>query len=130
MPRKAREGTNGIDPEVMKSAFADLDSIEEELASEKGAYMQRCQQIRARRALVFDEADAKGATKTELKALFKAHRRIASARKVIADLEKDQRDRANMMADALGNDDLMPLFVAASRRRRRPPAAEAAAPTH
>lgn len=124
MARKAKDtGANGVDAEVMRDAMGQLKECADQLSSEKGRYMQACGVIRQRMAAVYDEAAEKGATKKEMRAIFKASETLAKAKKIIADLENDERDRAGMMADALGDDELAPLFVFAKRRRKRGEAA-------
>lgn len=117
MARKAREGTNGFEPEVVQDIMGRLDENATQLASLKGTYMRDAQLIRADKAAILDEAAEKGLPKRTVAKLFKARQRLASAKKIIADLEPDDRDLASVMADALGSDETAPLFVFAKATR-------------
>ena len=46
------DGANGASPEQIREAFDEILGFYEELATERGTYMQRCRQIRERMAEV------------------------------------------------------------------------------
>lgn len=97
-------GTNGYDKKTVNSFAARLDSIDEELESERGKYMKRCRDLRDDAATVLDEAKAKGIPKKSFKAVRKANKHMRKAKAARDDLEPDEADSFDAIAIALGED--------------------------
>ncbi len=97
----------------VRTAFSALLAYEDDLASERGTYMQRCKTIRGQMAEVYDEAKTKGVAKKVLKATLKAHLLEKKARACREDLEADEQHEYEMLAEKLGGLAELPLGMAA-----------------
>jgi uncharacterized protein (UPF0335 family) len=132
----AAAATNGFEPEKIKNFVATIEEIHEQLESEKGQYMKRCQSIRDDIKLVYDEAKDAGVPKKELKAVIKTRAKQRELDALREDLEADERDTYDMIRHALGDLADLPLGVAAmvadevaevrKRRKAKPADVEAA----
>lgn len=96
--------TNGYDKKTVNSYAARLDSIDEELETERGKYMKRCRELRDDIGEVLDEAKAKGIPKKAFKAVRKASKYQRKAERARDDLEPDEQDSFDALAIALGTD--------------------------
>lgn len=118
MAKRAKEAGNGYDPALMRDLMGQLDDVHAEYLSAQGGWMAQAKGIRAKNAPIYDEAKEKGVDPKVLRKLWNARLKIQAGKKVINDLERDDRQAAEMMADALGDQDTAPLFQFAKRRRR------------
>src|SRR5215203_4491079 len=81
-------GTNGFDPEIVQHLVGRIDSLHDELATERGEYMQRCRQIRDQIKDVLQAAkDEDGIPKRAIKALVKKRQMLAKIEDIQVDLE-------------------------------------------
>jgi uncharacterized protein YydD (DUF2326 family) len=115
----AKDGTNGASPEQIKQAFDDIIEHYGELASERGAYMQRCKQIRERMAEVYDAAGERGITRRVLKAKVKEHLTQEKLLAIRDGLEDDDRSEFDKLTEALGDFGGTPLGEAALDQAKR-----------
>jgi uncharacterized protein (UPF0335 family) len=132
----AATATNGFEPEKIQNFVATIEESHEQLQSEKGQYMKRCQSIRDDIKLVYDEAKDAGVPKKELKAVIKTRAKQRELDALREDLEVDERDTYDMLRHALGDLADLPLGVAAmvadevaevrKRRKAKPADVEAA----
>lgn len=70
---------NGFDKKLVKGFAERIDTIEKDMASEKGSYMVTIKGMRADIALIYDEAKDKNIPKKELKAAMRKRRLIRQA---------------------------------------------------
>jgi chorismate mutase len=115
----ATDGSNGATPDQVKEAFDQIIDQYSELASERGAYMQRCGQIRARMADVYDAAGEKGITRRVLKAKVKEHLTQEKLLAIRAGLEDDDRSEFDKLTEALGDFGGTPLGAAALDKAKK-----------
>jgi uncharacterized protein YydD (DUF2326 family) len=108
----AKDGTNGATPEQVREAFEEIVGYYGELASERGAYMQRCRQIREHMAEVYDSAHDKGITRRVLKAKIKEHLTQEKLLAIRDGLEDDDRSEFDKLTEALGDFGGTPLGAA------------------
>jgi len=113
MAEKARPGSNGFDPEVVKNAVDRVENIEAEMLKEKMAWMSKCKAHKSDINLVLDEAKEKGVPKKELKSVLKARELEAKAQAARDNLEPDEQDTHDQIRFALGDLDQTPLGDAA-----------------
>jgi hypothetical protein len=111
--------TNGPSPEQIKDAFDEIIGHYGELASERGAYMNRCRAIRERMAEVYDAASDKGITRRVLKAKVKEHLTQEKLLAIREGLEDDDRSEFDKLTEALGDFGGTPLGEAALDRAKR-----------
>lgn len=106
---------NGFDPDQVKSFVADIEAEFDKLASETGAYMNRAKVIRGRIDDVYKSAKAMGVPKAPLKAVIKARELERKLKNIPDDFEDiDERDKYQLIRDALGDFASTPLGEAAS----------------
>lgn len=104
---------NTYDPDVVKNLVSRIEGYHTDLASERGAYMNRCRSIREDIDGVLEEAKARGVPKKELRTLVRARQKLEAARRVIDELEPEQRTTVEMLAEAFGDAQDLPLFKSA-----------------
>lgn len=121
MARKAKEAaaSNGFDPETCRDLIGRLDDCRAEKLSVHGSYMADCGVIAGKVRGIYDEAKERNIPVRPLKKFVAARVKLGEARKIISDLEKDDRDLAHLIAEAAGDDSAMPLFVFAKARKKR-----------
>ncbi len=107
--------TTGFDPGRVKEFVEYIESEFDKLASEKGAYMERAKVIRGRIDDIYKTAKAMGLPKAPLKAVIK-ERELERKLKAIPDAfdEMEEREKYNLIRDALGDFASTPLGEAAS----------------
>jgi len=110
MARDASDIPNGFNTEVVQNLVYKIEGYFSDLDHERGVYMKRCRDIRDRIGAVYDEADGRGVPKKELRKFVTARVKLEAARKVLADLEQDQRETVQMLAEAFGDAADLPLF--------------------
>jgi len=115
MARQANE-TNNYSGEVVQSLVSRIEEIFDDLDSERGRYMQACGVLRKRIGDAYDEAKARGIPKKELKTFVTARLTMAKARRLLDDLEDDQRETVELLAEAFGDSADLPLFKARLER--------------
>jgi hypothetical protein len=96
---------NGPDPELAFAAIYEVEKIDDELESEKGAYMARCRAIRDRRKATIEEYRDRGLSKKDITDAIKIRRLGAK----IDELKAERRD-----ADE--DPDQLDLFLSAVAR--------------
>jgi hypothetical protein len=110
MARDAADIGNGFKPEVVQNLVRKIEGYFSDLDHERGVYMKRCRDIRDRVSAVYDEAVGHDIPKKELRKFVTARIKLEAARKVLADLEDDQRETVQMLAEAFGDAADLPLF--------------------
>src|SRR5262249_38279555 len=115
---KTSSKTNGYDPEVLRSVVEDIEGCMSDLASEKGAYMNRCRGIREGISAAYDRAKENGIKRKELKTLVKNREAQRKIEEREAALEDDERDAYTKMKESLGAFGDTPLGTAALDRAR------------
>src|SRR5215510_10349190 len=103
MAKPASANGNGYDSQVVQNLVNKIEDYFVDLESERGTYMQKCRGIRESIAAVYEEADARGVPKKELRVMVKARGKLKSARQMLDDLESDQRETVEMLAEAFGD---------------------------
>ncbi|MCI0598732.1 MAG: hypothetical protein L0Y60_04295 [Beijerinckiaceae bacterium] len=107
--------TNGFDPDRVKGFVADIEAEFDNLASEKDAYMERAKVIRGRIDDIYKTAKALGVPRGPLKAVIKEReleRRLEAIPESFA--ESEEREKYNLIMDALGDFASTPLGEAAA----------------
>jgi chorismate mutase len=115
----AKDGENGPTQEEVQQAFDSVVGMYSELASERGAYMQRCGAIRKRMAEVYDAASEKGITRRVLKAKVKEHEVRGKLLAIREGLEADDRSEFDQLTEKLGDFGGTPLGTAALDAAKR-----------
>lgn len=105
--------TNAFDPEIVNAALHKIDGFFADLASERGASMSRCRNIRESISNVYKEAKAQGIPTKELRTLVKIRANEASNQRLYEELETDQQATLAMLASTELVRDL-PLWRAAA----------------
>ena len=84
--------SNGFDPDVVKGYVDRIERLNDELASEKGEYMERCKVITEQRASVLQEAkDQHGISKRALKTVVKVRGLEEHAERLREELEPESK---------------------------------------
>ncbi len=113
---KPAEATNTFESAVVKSLTGKIDGYHADLESERGSYMRKCRGIRESITAAYDEAKARGIPKKEFRAFITGRQKLEKARKVLADLEPEQRETVEMLAEAFGDAADLPLFASKINR--------------
>ena len=111
MAKDASE-TNNYSAEIVQDLVSRIEGTFEDLDSARGRYMQECGVLRKRIAGIYDEAKARGVPKKELRTFVSARMTMAKARKLLDELEDDQRETVELLAEAFGDSADLPLFRA------------------
>jgi hypothetical protein len=125
---KQRKGSNGATPDQIKNVFDEVLRCHAELATERGAYMQRCGQIRKEIADVYEGAEDYGINRRALKAKVKEHQLQVKLLAIREALEDDDRSEFDQCTEALGDFGGTPLGAAALDGARRRDALDELAP--
>lgn len=128
MAKQRSEGSNGATQDQIKDAFDGVLRCHGELASERGAYMQRCRQIRKEIADVYEGAEDYGINRRALKAKVKEHQLQEKLLAIRDALEDDDRSEFDQCTAALGDFGGTPLGAAALDGARRRDALDELAP--
>lgn len=121
---ESKKQTNGFDPERIRGFVSEIKQEFDKLASEKGAFMERCKVIRTAIDDVYKSAKAQGVLKAPLKAVVKTLKLERDLKDIRDDLDDiDYRNQYDLIRDALGDFASSPLGQAAST----PPQSEAVA---
>lgn len=95
---------NGYDPDIVQHLVRRIDSLHDDLATERGEYMQRCRQIRSDIKDVLQAAkDEDGIPKKALKFLVKKRQTLAKLDDQQADLEPEDGTAFEHLEAALGD---------------------------
>lgn len=97
------DGKNSYDPKLLKDIISRVEAKDAELESAKGAYMKRARDIRESRMGILQEAEARGLPKKELKAVLKARKAKRALDGIRDELEPDNQDTFDLLADILGD---------------------------
>lgn len=124
MARERRTETNGpgvghnsIPPtDKVRDFFGRIENLLDELAAEKGEYMERAREIRAGIQRVMLEAEEAGIPKREFKAVMKT-RQLENKLEAIRDgLQADEQETFDQIRNALGDLADLPLGQAALKK--------------
>lgn len=122
---KPANATNTFDPEIVNPILGKIDGYFADLASERGASMSRCRNIRESISNVYKEAKAVGIPTKELRTLVKIRSNEAANQRLYEELETDQQVTLAMLASTEKVKDL-PLWRAAadevSQKKQHPTA--------
>jgi uncharacterized protein (UPF0335 family) len=110
-PKPAK--TNGYDPAKVQEFVGRIENLHNDIASEKGSFMQICKDIHSDINLVFDEAKEAGIPKKALKKVITARALEAKAAAVREALEGEDQDSFDLLRHALGDLADTPLGAAA-----------------
>lgn len=102
MARKANENTNSPSDEDVKSAVKNIEERYQDLASERGVYMQKCKRIREGMANDYEAAGNRGISKKLLKKIIKERDLERKIEALTIDLEPDERSELEMLVEKLG----------------------------
>lgn len=97
------DGTNGATPAQVKESFDSIIGFYEELATERGGYMQRCKHIREEMAEVYDLAADRGITRRVLRAKVKEYLAQEKLQAIRESLEDDDRSEFDQLTEVLGD---------------------------
>jgi uncharacterized protein (UPF0335 family) len=109
---------NGYDQDTLRSVVKRIEGCFTDLLSERGAYMARCRGIREGITAAYDDAKAAGIPKKELRLLVKNRERERKIADSIAELEADEQQTYEMIAESLGDFGDLPLGRAALAKAR------------
>jgi len=128
---KPAKQSNTYDPDLVKSLVGRIEGHFSDLDTERGKYMNACRSIRDDIAGIYEEAKARGVPKKELRAFVSSRQKLEAARRVLEELEQEQRATVEMLAEAFGDAKDLPLFANVVKKAgsgtTEKPAAEAAA---
>lgn len=94
--------TNGPNPEEVFACIHEVEKIDDELASEKGAYMARCKAIRDRRKATIEEYRDRGLPKKDILDALAIRKLGAKIADLKADREtEEERGQLDLFLDAL-----------------------------
>ena len=110
MARDAADIPNTFDPATVQNLVNKIEGLFSDIESERGAFMKKCRDIRESISNVYDEGAARGIPKKELRKLVSYRMKLDAARKVLADLEQDQVETVQLLAEAFGDAADLPLF--------------------
>lgn len=113
MAKKANENTNAPDAEDVQAAVKNIELHFEELASERGVYMQKCKRIREKMATEYEAAGNRGISKKLLKTIIKEREFERKIEALTIELEPDERSEREMLVEKLGDFGQLPLGKAA-----------------
>lgn len=113
-------GSNKLNPELVADLNNRLDDIEERIASERGKFMKVCRDLREDISGIFTEAKSRGVSVKALKAVRKARAMYVKAAAMMDELETDDLETAEQIADALGPFAELPLGRSAVERAAAP----------
>jgi predicted RNase H-like nuclease len=97
---------NGPDPDLAYAAIHEIEKIEAELESEKGAYMARCRAIKERRKAAIEEYRDRGLSKRDIVDALKVRKLEAKIENLIAERNEESKEEALQLD----------LFLAAVKR--------------
>lgn len=122
MARKATDNINTPADEDVQSAVRNVEDRYEELATERGVYMQKCKRIREKMADNYDTAGHRGISKKLLKRIVKERELERKIAALTDDLEPDERSELEMLVEKLGEFAYTPLGEAAIQAAKQAPA--------
>mgnify|MGYP001616753209 CR=1 len=108
--------TNQYDKTILNSLLGKIDGFHADLASERGSYMSRCRNIRESIQGVLDEAKAQGIPQKELRTWIKIRLNEAKTSKLYHELEPDQQQNLQLIAEATEKVRDLPLWSHAAER--------------
>jgi F0F1-type ATP synthase membrane subunit b/b' len=98
-----RIGSNGIEADLVQPFCDRIENLMDQLATEKGEYMQRCKSIREDITLVLTEAKDAGIPKKAFKAVIKTRELEQKLEAIRDDLEAEQQETYDQIRHALGD---------------------------
>ena len=104
---------NTVDEGAAKRWMHEIERCDEELASERGAYMARCKGIRDRIKDIYELASSDGVPRTALRTLRKERELIRKIKSLTAELDGEDIDLVDQVRVALGPFGDLPLGAAA-----------------
>lgn len=116
---KPATASNSFDPVIVNALLGKIDSFHADLASERGASMSRCRNIRESISNVYKEGKAQGIPSKELRTLVKIRLHEQASSKLYEELEQDQQEILALLAATEKVQDL-PLWRSASDRKPIP----------
>lgn len=87
----------GPDPALAYAAIHEVEKIEGELESEKGAYMARCRALRDRIKTTIEEYRDKGLSKRDIRDALKIRKHLAKIEDLKADRAEESGDEATQL---------------------------------
>lgn len=105
---------SNFDPDMVKAFVDRVESLHNDIASEKGAYMATCKGIREDISSVYDEAKEKGIPKKILKLVIEQRALGRKMEDIREELEQDDQDIFDQLMLALGDLADTPLGQAAT----------------
>jgi uncharacterized protein (UPF0335 family) len=112
------EMRNAPTSEQVQAAIHNIEVCKEELLSERGAYMQRCRQIREGIAATYDTAKSQRINVKALRAKVKQRKLERDHAEVRNRLEADEQNQLDLMTHLLGDLANTPLGQAAVARAK------------
>jgi hypothetical protein len=113
------DGSNGFDATELQGYLDRLDEQDDALMSLKGAFMRDCQAPRAQIKEILGEVREAGHSMVAFRTVLAQHRSERRIERKIAELEGDDAETYEMMAQALAGLADTPLGEAALDRKRR-----------
>ena len=92
---------NGYDPEKVASYVNPIERVDRDLESEKGAYMNRCKQLRDQKKNIIEDARDAGLPKAPLKAMVKIRMQEGKIEDLRAELEPDEVEQLDLLIHAM-----------------------------
>lgn len=99
---------NKVDKKKLRQFVREIERCDEEVLSERGAFMNKCAAIKERRSGWIEQATEAGMPKRELNALLKTRKLKAKVDTIFGELDEDQQAIFEQMEFALGDDDDQP----------------------
>lgn len=110
--------SNGYNGEALAGYIRKIESLFADMASEQGAYMRRCQDIRGSIGVVYTEAKALGIPQKVLKAHVDLRKLEEKKLALVEAFEGEDAETFEQIAEALGDFAALPLGFAAVEKAR------------
>jgi uncharacterized protein (UPF0335 family) len=110
--------SNGYDSKQLEGYLSEIARVDDQLASLKGDYMQRCRAPREQIKEILDSAKEAGINMVAFRQVLAKHRDTRKQDRRIADLEADDASAYELMLQALGEFGDTPLGKAALDRAK------------
>lgn len=105
-------------PSVVQSVIKRIEALNDEKASARGSYMQKCEKLNERIDAIIDEGSRKGIPAKGVRAAVKLRAKRANLEAELAKYKVEEREIIQTILQVNGDDNDLPLWQAASRRNK------------
>lgn len=103
MARTATENANEPDAEDVGTVVANIEALNDQLATMKGEYMKACRVVREEQKAEYDTANGRGIRKKLVRSIIKERELDRKKAALKADLEDDELSERDMLLAKLGD---------------------------